>query len=64
MQSHYQQIDNRALLFGQKPTTHRRPQPNHQTNVQANEHEMLENSNNQRVDGLRGRVGEMRHVSN
>lgn len=64
MQSHHQQSDNRALLFGQRPTTHRRSQPHHQTNVDANEREMLENANDQRVDGLRGRVGEMRHVSN
>ena len=51
--------DKRALLFGRQKT-HRRPvAPGVAT---ASEKEMLESANQEKVDGLRGRVGEMRHV--
>lgn len=63
--------NRRALLFGGRAEaqTHRRPNvgsaatSNTATNLAAGEKEMMEQSNSLRVEGLRGRVGEMRHVS-
>lgn len=54
---------NRALLFGsahqRRPTVAPPPAPGV---IAASERETLETANDGAVDGLRGRVGEMRHV--
>jgi hypothetical protein len=52
--------DNRALLFGDRPST-RAPIPG-TTELAAAETELLETRNGASVDTLRDRVGDMRHV--
>lgn len=52
--------DNRALLFGAQNRHRRGAAPT--SAATASERELLEAANQEKVDGLRGRVGEMRHV--
>lgn len=52
--------ERRDLLFGAQP---RRPLPPGRNASSTVEQEEMETANNSNVDGLRGRVGEMRHVS-
>lgn len=58
----------RALLFGARAdaSAYRRsttaPRPGATAPYAAAEQEMIEQSNSEKVDGLRGQVGHMRHV--
>lgn len=73
MRSQGNDPDRRLLLFGGRGDphgAHRRPNATTLSSTQvapgngaANEREMLEAANDNNVDGLRGQVGEMRHVS-
>lgn len=63
MASRTREEKQRALLFGSRDVAHRRPTSTGVTESVGGGDEMLEAANSGKVNGLRGRVGEMRHVS-